>query len=175
MYHPSQAFSRLSVFFFAVIAIVCVGSIAADLDMVARASSEVFSDCVGDASGRKIGVEACVDVQFTGPDSIAFDLNVTDTGCDSHPVYGYFKVYYPYWTINGQEYRLLPNGQLPNDNECAPGNTVSVKGKPWEAGADYLGITGVRVYGCVADWGPNTCTEGDLKGEWFPNRQWEWP
>ncbi|KAI7484350.1 hypothetical protein KC351_g4535 [Hortaea werneckii] len=175
MYQPFQPFYRLSAFFFAVIAIVCVGCNAADLDLVTRASGEVFSDCAGDASGRKIGVEACVDVQFTGPDSVAFDLFVTDTSCDSHPVYGYLKVYYPYWTINGQEHRLLPNGKLPNDNGCGPNNMEPAEGKTWEAGPEYFGITGVRVYGCVADWGPNTCTEGDLKGKWIPNPQWEWP
>ncbi|KAI7230083.1 hypothetical protein KC330_g7134 [Hortaea werneckii] len=171
MYSPFRASFRLFAFSFAVIAIVCVGCNAEDADLVTRASGEVFSTCAGDANGRKIGVEACVDVQFTGPDSIAFDLHVTDTRCDSHSVYGYLKVYYPAYNT----YRFLPDGKLPNNNGCAPGNTEPATGKTWKAGADNLGITGVRVYGCVEDWGPNTCTEGDLKGEWIPNPHWKWP
>lgn len=114
MYHSNRAFFGISAVTFAAIAIVCVGCNGADLDLATRGSNEVFSTCAGDASGRKIGVEACVDVQFTGPDSIAFDLHVTDTRCDSHSVYGYLKVYYPAYNT----YRFLPDRKLPNDNGC---------------------------------------------------------
>lgn len=114
MYHSNRAFFGISAVTLAAVAIVCVGCNAADLDLDTRSSNEVFSTCTGDASGRKIGVEACVDVQFTGPDSIAFDLHVTDTRCDSHSVYGYLKVYYPAYNT----YRFLPDGKLPNNNGC---------------------------------------------------------
>lgn len=114
MYHPFRAFFRLRAILFAAITIACVGCNAQELDIVTRASSEVYSKCAGDASSSKIGVEACVDVQFTGPDSIAFNLSVTDTRCDSHPVYGYLKVYYPAYN----EYRFLPDGKFPNHNGC---------------------------------------------------------
>ena len=44
--------------------------------------------CAGDASSTTIGVQSCATVIFKDRYNIAFDLCVTDTNGDSHPVYG---------------------------------------------------------------------------------------
>ncbi|KAK5111622.1 hypothetical protein LTR85_011800 [Meristemomyces frigidus] len=110
--------------------------------------SETSHPCAGDASGKTIGVQTCAKVTFKEFHNIAFDLSVTDTKGDSHPVYGWLRVYGP-----NNYHTDLPSAKVKNN--LGHGHTVTVNGLTWDQGVGK--ITGVRAEGCVNDAFSDTC------------------